>query len=184
MRVEDKNMPKKQLVKISAIVGGIGLLILLFGGEYRAIGSLMIFTAIMLWVYRMVLRKMANRFQKKTLVRLENWYEKRLVGSLKSKRPYWIIGGTFTVLLAAFVAFGASVASQRTKIEFFPDNKPNQIIVYIEYPQGTDIEKTNAITKEIEKANGSHGTDDISLKSLLRLIDKIWHVLEQTNNLS
>ncbi|MAM30562.1 MAG: copper transporter [Flavobacteriaceae bacterium] len=150
MRVEDKNMPKKQLVKISAIVGGIGLLILLFGGEYRAIGSLMIFTAIMLWVYRMVLRKMANRFQKKTLVRLENWYEKRLVGSLKSKRPYWIIGGTFTVLLAAFVAFGASVASQRTKIEFFPDNKPNQIIVYIEYPQGTDIEKTNAITKEIE----------------------------------
>jgi|TARA_R110002020_G_scaffold103640_1_gene242580 multidrug efflux pump subunit AcrB len=151
MRVEDKNMPKKQLVKISAIVGGIGLLILLFGGEYRAIGSLMIFTAIMLWVYRMVLRKMANRFQKKTLVRLENWYEKRLVGSLKSKRPYWIIGGTFTVLLAAFVAFGASVASQRTKIEFFPDNKPNQIIVYIEYPQGTDIEKTNAITKEIEK---------------------------------
>ena len=151
MRVEDKNMPKKQLVKMSAIVGGIGLLILLFGGEYRAIGSLMIFTAIMLWVYRMVLRKMANRFQKKTLVRLENWYEKRLVGSLKSKRPYWIIGGTFTVLLAAFVAFGASVASQRTKIEFFPDNKPNQIIVYIEYPQGTDIEKTNAITKEIEE---------------------------------
>ena len=28
---------------------------------------------------------------------------------------------------------------------------PNQIIVYIEYPQGTDIEKTNTITKDIEK---------------------------------
>ena len=41
-------------------------------------------------------------------------------------------------------------ASQRTKIEFFPDNKPNQIIVYIEYPEGTDINKTNAITKAIE----------------------------------
>jgi multidrug efflux pump subunit AcrB len=38
-----------------------------------------------------------------------------------------------------------------TKIEFFPDNTPNQIIVYLEYPQGTSIEKTNAITKEIEK---------------------------------
>ena len=35
--------------------------------------------------------------------------------------------------------------------ESFPDNTPNQIIVYLEYPQGTSIEKTNAITKEIEK---------------------------------
>ena len=43
------------------------------------------------------------------------------------------------------------LGSQRTSVEFFPDNKPNQIIVYIEYPQGTDIEKTNAITKDIEK---------------------------------
>jgi len=43
------------------------------------------------------------------------------------------------------------VATQRTKVEFFPDNTPNQIIVYIEYPQGTDIEKTNLITKEIEE---------------------------------
>jgi multidrug efflux pump subunit AcrB len=40
------------------------------------------------------------------------------------------------------------VGSGRTKVEFFPDNKPNQIIVYIEYPQGTDIEKTNNITKD------------------------------------
>jgi len=53
-------------------------------------------------------------------------------------------------LFLVFGMFGASVGSQRTKIEFFPDNKPNQIIVYIEYPQGTDIEKTNKITKEIE----------------------------------
>ena len=35
-------------------------------------------------------------------------------------------------------------------MEFFPDNTPNQIIVYIEYPEGTDIKKTNAITKDIE----------------------------------
>ena len=39
----------------------------------------------------------------------------------------------------------------KNKVEFFPDNKPNQIIVYIEYPQGTDIEKTNEITLAIEE---------------------------------
>ena len=164
MKVEDKNMPKNQLVKMSSIVAGIGLLILIFGGAYRGLGTLMLFTAGMLWVYRLVLRKMANRFQNKSLVKLENWYEGRLTSAFIKKRPYWIVGGTFMLLLAAFVAFGASVSTQRTKIEFFPDNKPNQIIVYIEYPQGTDIEKTNAITKEIEEKvykvlNGDQYTD-------------------------
>ena len=55
------------------------------------------------------------------------------------------------MLIAAFVSFGASVGSQRTKMEFFPDNTPKEIYIYIEYPQGTDIEKTNAITKDIEE---------------------------------
>jgi len=55
------------------------------------------------------------------------------------------------LLFAAFIGFGISVGTQRTKIEFFPDNRPNQIITYIEYPQGTAIEKTNEITLAIEK---------------------------------
>jgi len=150
MTTEDKDMPLNRIIKISSIVAGIGLLIFIFGGEYRGLGSVMIFTAIMLWVYRLVLRKMANSFQNKSLVKLENWYEGRLSTSFKGKRPYIVVGITFLLLIGAFMAFGASLASQRTKVEFFPDNKPNQIVVYIEYPQGTDIEKTNAITKEIE----------------------------------
>ncbi|RDK88291.1 efflux RND transporter permease subunit [Marinirhabdus gelatinilytica] len=151
MRVEDKNMPKRNLVIISAIVGGIGLIIMLIGGAYRGLGTLMIVVAGMLWVYRLVLRKMANNFQTGTLVRLENWYERNLTRAFKGKRPYLISAGAFFLLFASIISFGVSVIQQRTKIEFFPDNKPNQIIVYLEYPQGTAIEKTNAITKEIEK---------------------------------
>ena len=111
----------------------------------------MIFTAAMLWVYRLILRKLANKFQTKVLTRLENWYKRNLTNAFKGARPYLIIAFTFVMLFGAFVAFGISVSTQRTKIEFFPDNTPNQIIVYLEYPQGTSIEKTNAITKEIEK---------------------------------
>ena len=150
MTIEDNEMPLNQIIKISTIVAGIGLLILFFGGEYRALGTVMVFTAIMLWVYRLVIRKMAKRFQSKSLVRLENWYEKKLTNAFKKKQPLLIVGTTFILLFVAFITFGISVDEQRTKIEFFPDNKPNQIIVYIEYPQGTDIDKTNAITKEIE----------------------------------
>jgi multidrug efflux pump subunit AcrB len=151
MTIEDKDMPLKRIITISGIVGIVGLFILLFGGEFRALGSVMVFTAIMLWVYRLFLRKAANYFQKNTLVWLENVYEKTLKGALRGWRPVAITIGTFLLLIAAFVTFGWSVGEQRTKIEFFPDNKPNQVIVYIEYPQGTDIEKTNKITKDIEQ---------------------------------
>ena len=151
MTTQDKDMPLKNIIAISAIMVGIGAFIMAFGGAYSGLGSLMIFTAALLWVYRLILRKLANTFQTKVLTRLENWYKRNLTTAFKGARPYLIIAFTFVMLFGAFVAFGISVSTQRTKIEFFPDNTPNQIIVYLEYPQGTSIEKTNAITKEIEK---------------------------------
>ena len=150
MTVDDKEMPLKRIIIITSIVAFIGILILLFGGAYKALGTIMIFTAIMLWVYRFGLRKMANYFQTKILTRWERFYERTLRIALKGWRPYVVSFGTFLLLIVAMMAFGASIGSQRTKVEFFPDNDPNQIIVYIEYPQGTDIVKTNAITKDIE----------------------------------
>ena len=151
MTTEDKDMPIKQIIKTTVIVAVIGILILLFGGAYRGLGTIMIFTAVMLWAYRFFIRKWANRFQNKSLVSLENWYERQLRKALSKKRPYILSIGTFLLLITAFIGFGISLDQKRTKVEFFPDNKPNQIIVYIEYPQGTAIEKTNTITNQIEK---------------------------------
>jgi multidrug efflux pump subunit AcrB len=150
MSVEDKDMPLKKIIIVTSIITLFGIVIFITGGVYKALGSVMIFTAIMLWVYRFILRKMANYFQTKILTNWEKLYEKSLRGALKSWRPYAVSIGTFIILIIAFGGFAASVSSQRTKVEFFPDNIPNQIIVYLEYPQGTDIEKTNLITKKIE----------------------------------
>lgn len=151
MTTEDKEMPLKQIIRITSIISVIGLLIILFGGTYRALGSLMVLTAIMLWIYRLFLRNWANGFQNKILPRWERFYERTLRYTLSGRKPIFIAVGTFVLLLIAFMGFGASVGSQRTKVEFFPDNTPNQIIVYIEYPEGTDIKKTNTITKDIEQ---------------------------------
>ena len=150
MTIEDKDMPISQIIKITVIVGAIGLLILLFGGTYRGLGTIMIFTAVMLWAYRFFIRKWANSFQNKSLVKLENWYERKLRWALSGWKPQILSASTVLLLIIAVVVFVVSLATQRTKVEFFPDNKPNQIIVYIEYPEGTAIEKTNAITKQIE----------------------------------
>ena len=151
MSIEDKDMPLKNIVRLTSIMVVVGLLIFFLGGDYKVVGTLIIFIAIMFWVYRFVLRKAANYFQKNTLVFLENWYERQLKRALSGWRPYALVVATFILLVAAFTSFGWSLKEERTKVEFFPDNKPNQIIVYIEYPQGTDIEKTNEITREIEE---------------------------------
>ena len=151
MKTEDKDMPIKSIIRLTSIMMIIGLLIFFFGGTYNALGTLIIFTAVMLWVYRFVLRKAANYFQKNTLVSLENWYERQLKKALSGWRPYILVFTTILLLVGAVTIFRMSIESQRTKIEFFPDNKPNQIVVYIEYPEGTDIEKTNQITEEVEQ---------------------------------
>ena len=151
MDTDEKELTRKQLIRISIVMGGLGLLILLFGGAMRGLGSVMILTAAMFWIYKYVLKKWALRFQKNTMTRFENWYEKRLVHALRGKNVYWYFGITAMLLVVVFMLFGMSVGSGRTKIEFFPDNIPNEIYVYIEYPEGTAIEKTNEITLDIEK---------------------------------
>lgn len=150
MEVGDKELTRKQLLRLTFIMGGFGTFILLVGGAMKALGTVMLFTVVLFWLYKYVVKKAAIGFQRGVLVWFEDWYERRLANAVKGNNVYWYLSITVVILISAFMFFGMSVASQRTKIEFFPDNIPNQIIVYIEYPQGTAIEKTNQITKEIE----------------------------------
>ncbi len=151
MEIGEKEISRKGLIRLSIILGGLGLFILIFGGAYRGLGTLMIFTAIMFWVYKYILKKAANYFQRNILTWLERKYQNFLNFALGGWKPVIFVVSIFILLFITFGAFGGSVGSGNTKVEFFPDNTPNQIIVYIEYPQGTDIEKTNIITKDIEK---------------------------------
>ncbi|AZQ42943.1 efflux RND transporter permease subunit [Nonlabens ponticola] len=152
MSIDEKVIPTKNLWWITAIMGGIGLLIIIFGGAVRGIGSIMVVTVILLWLYKYVIKGWATGFQNNFLKSLDNAYERFLKFALRGKKPYFFTAGMVVMFFGVLALyFGWSVASGRTKVEFFPENKPNQIIVYIEYPQGTAIEKTNRTTKQIEE---------------------------------
>ena len=151
MEVGEKMLTRKQLIRLSAIMGPIGIFIFLLGGPVRALGTLILVVVVMFWIYRYFLKRAATYFQRRILSRLESSYQRFLAWALHGKKPALFVAGIFGLLLIVFMGFGASVGAQRTAIEFFPDNTPNQIIVYIEYPEGTDIDKTNAITKDIEQ---------------------------------
>ncbi|MEQ8926284.1 MAG: efflux RND transporter permease subunit, partial [Fulvivirga sp.] len=150
MEVGKKELKRKQLIRLTVVLGGLGLFFLFFGGAWRGLGTLMFTNVVLFWLYKYVIKKAADRFQRNFLVRLENFYERRIAHSLRKNNVYWYFGLTVVMLVVAFITFGMSVGSGRTKVEFFPDNTPNQIIIYIEYPQGTAIEKTNEITRDIE----------------------------------
>ena len=150
MEIDNRIIKRKSLIRLTVILGGLGLLILFVGGDMRGLGSVMIFTVGLFWAYKYGIKRWANNFQRRALPWLENKYKNFLRFALSGYRPALFFGTTFLLLFVVFGLFGASIGSQRTSVEFFPDNKPNQIIIYIEYPQGTDIEKTNAITLDIE----------------------------------
>ncbi len=147
MEIEDRNLSQKSLWRLTGILGIMGLLLVLSGGFWRGLGSLMWAIVVLFWTYKFFIKKWATYFQFQFLVWLENKYEHFLRFAMRGKRAYLFLGSTIVLLFLTFVIVGLAAP----KVEFFPDNQPNQINVYIEYPQGTDIEKTNAITKQVEQ---------------------------------
>ncbi|CAM3251628.1 efflux RND transporter permease subunit [Aequorivita lipolytica] len=152
MKVEEEPMTKKKLIRWSLILLGVGVLLLVAGfamdiAAFRGFGNLAILAAIMLWVYKYFLAGAVDYFQYKSLKKLENFYEKILKYALRGRKAYVFFFGTIALLIFSFILVGVV----QPKVLFFPENEPNQIITYIEYPQGTDIEKTNELTKRVEK---------------------------------
>ncbi|MFN4762287.1 efflux RND transporter permease subunit [Gillisia sp. Q332] len=152
MKTEEKEFTKRKLIRFSIILTVLGLIFLIGGfiadvGGLRAIGNLMIFGAIMLWIYKYVLSRGVDYFQYKALKKLENNYEGFLKFALRKKKAYVFFFGTLLLLIFSFVLVGLV----QPNVLFFPENQPNQIITYIEYPEGTDIEKTNELTKQVEE---------------------------------
>ncbi|SFG20145.1 Multidrug efflux pump subunit AcrB [Salegentibacter agarivorans] len=152
MRTEEEEFTKKRLIKISSILAVFGALLLIVGfvvdaGALRAFGNILILAAILLWVYKYFISKGVEYFQYTALKKMENAYEKTLKYALRGKKAYLTFFGTLLLLFVSFVLIGLV----QPKVLFFPENEPNQVITYIEYPQGTDIHKTNALTKEVEQ---------------------------------
>ena len=146
-----KDRSKTILLKRGLGILAIGLLFTILGivGDPKAFigfGNVFIFAAISLIFFKYVLVPVSYKFQDKWLPSLEQFYTRFLAFALKDGNPYKFLLGTFGLLIVSIIL--VFIAQPNTL--FFPENQPNQAIVYIEYPEGTDIEKTNEITSLIE----------------------------------
>ncbi len=151
MDIEDKNVTSKSAKKYSIIFAIIALIFVIVGNLYdskglRAVGHLSIISLVLMWLYKIKLYQWTQDFQHGFFPRMENKYKAFLAKILTGRNAWLALGGIITMLFISFMLLGIFPR----KVLFFPDNIPNQAIAYIEYPQGTDIDKTNKATKYVE----------------------------------
>lgn len=147
MEISEREISLKSLWRLTFALGGLGILLLLMGERTRLLGNILLVIPTLFWLYKYFIKKWAVSFQNTILVRLENGYRKFLSYALGGAKPFLFLGGTFVLLFLSFALMGIFPP----KVEFFPNNEPQQIFVFIEYPEGTAINKTNATTREIER---------------------------------
>ena len=147
MEIKERQISSRSLWKLTFIMGGLGIILLLGNPNVRIFGNLMVLTPIIFWMYKLFIKNWAQSFRNTFLVSLENKYRKFLGFALSGFKPILFLGGTFFLLFSSFALMGIFPPS----VEFFPENQPKQILVFIEYPEGTAIKKTNTTTSRIEQ---------------------------------
>jgi multidrug efflux pump subunit AcrB len=146
MKIEDmtKEKPKKNSLRVAGILGLLALVFYLMG--WNTLGSLSIVSSLLTLLYIFYLRRAVGWFQAIFLEKLENGYEALLTFALRGKNPTKFLLGTFGLFLLSIVLLGV----RSPKVLFFPDNQPQLVNVFVEFPMGTSIEATNAFVDKME----------------------------------
>jgi multidrug efflux pump subunit AcrB len=146
MKIEDmtKEKPKKNSLRVAGILGLLALVFYLMG--WNTLGSLSIVSSVLTLLYVFYLRRAVGWFQAVFLEKLENSYEALLTFALRGKNPTKFLLGTLGLFLLSIVLLGV----RSPKVLFFPDNQPQLVNVFVEFPMGTSIEATNTFVDKME----------------------------------
>ena len=144
------NEPKSAIFKRKNfwIPIALGVILDVMGATF--LGNLIIFFMILVAANRYFITDAIEKFQKSTLPKLMDNYERLLRRALSGWRPVRLLVGTFILLIVSFIIFGMSIKTGRVGIEFFPKGDPNQIYVYLKLPVGSQVNFTDSVTKVLE----------------------------------
>jgi multidrug efflux pump subunit AcrB len=145
MKIKQEKPVKQIVFKTFLILSVIGILFVIFG--FLSFGNLLIFFGLMSLLNYYVLYPGTMRFQEKFLPWLDRIYGQFLTFVMTGKRPLKFILGTIGLLF--FSIFLMVIFPP--KVEFFPENDPNYVNIFISHPIGTDIKITNETTIKVEK---------------------------------
>ncbi len=142
---EEKKPPKKRMIIIVSILGGLAVPLYIFGVNF--IANLFAIIALITFLNYIIFFDLSVWFQRELLTRLEKFYAKFINFALSGKKPGLFLLGTFLVLILTMFFFQAS----EPKVDLFPINEPKYLIVKTELPLGSDITRTDSLTRLIEQ---------------------------------
>ncbi|OWP87444.1 copper transporter [Flavobacterium covae] len=152
MDIVDRNITSKSLKNNTKLFLILGVVFIAIGYVFdikiaRAIGHIALIAIGLMWLYYKKLYQWTQDFQHHFFPRMEEKYKEMLAKILTGKKAWRAFGIIVIMLFFSFLLVGIFPR----KVLFFPNNIPNQVIAYIEYPQGTSIDKTNRATDYVEK---------------------------------
>ncbi|WP_420387545.1 efflux RND transporter permease subunit [Roseivirga sp.] len=145
MRVDGSRVIDNKKVIIRSSIAIVAGLIVVFGAGIIMLGNLLILIGVITLMNVYVLVPLSNRFQAVILPALESRYEKILKSAVR--HPFIYLVGAFALL---FISLGI-FATNTPNVIFFPENEPRYVNVFVEFPVGTDIEKTNDFAEDVER---------------------------------
>lgn len=156
MTLKDENLTtetNKKLTILFTIVGVAGLILGLVSGNksFFAFSTLSVLAIAAIWLYKNYFFEKITHFQQTFFPNFEIKYQdflRKLLDGKPVKAFMYVVG----ILVASFIIMGIAFATKWTKVLFFPDVMPKQMYVYMDFPQGTDIGKTNQNTKILESS--------------------------------
>lgn len=164
---EAKKMSIKGFLIVLGMIFGVGLLMLMGGS--RVGFNIFLVTGIVMAFYRFLMVPVIKVFQEKGLPAIIEGYRRTLHWVMRGWRPYMVVGATFVTFIASFMFFGANPP----KTVFFPESDPNYIYVYAQLPLGTEIEKTDQVTRQIERTVSEVlGPNNPIVKSVITNVSK------------
>ncbi len=147
MRIDDinKRADAKRIFRNAAILTAISIPFYVL--KVYLLGNLLATVAFLMIMNLFILRPMARWFQTKLLVWMEGIYTRQLRHALRGPWPYVYFGGTVVLLIFSMgFYFGGN-----PKMVFFPSTDPTTVYVTMELPLGTSIERTDEVSREVEK---------------------------------
>ena len=131
---------------ILVILAAVVLAVVFYATGKMLPANLLAFGVILYFLSKFVMRFLIAKFQGYVLPRMKNGYSKILTFLLGGRRPYAVIGGIIVLLFLSFILLGMRMP----RVVFFPSGDPNNLQVYITMPEGTHIDVTNNICKQVE----------------------------------